>query len=49
MDDAERRNWVMNDESLYRWWKAEGSGLYRFVQENRAMLTKYIVKAIRGE
>ena len=24
LDDAERRQWILNDEGLYRWAKAEG-------------------------
>ena len=24
LDDAERRRWILNDEGLYRWAKAEG-------------------------
>jgi len=46
MNDNDRREWVENDEALYKWWKAEGGGLYRFVQENRASLTKYIQKVL---
>ena len=48
MNDADRRDWVENDEALHKWWKADDGGLYRFVQENRAMLTKYIRRVIQG-
>jgi len=46
LNDEDRREWVQNDEGLYVWWKRSGIGLYRFVQENRAELTRLIQGAI---
>lgn len=34
-NDEERRQWVLNDEGLYRWWQSSRIGLYRFIRENR--------------
>jgi hypothetical protein len=44
MDDEERREWVRNDEGLYRSWKRSRMGLYRFVKENRDVIDS-ILKA----
>lgn len=49
MDDEERRQWVMNDEGLYNWWRSSRMGLYKFVEENRDELTKIINKALNKE
>ncbi len=46
LNDEDRREWVQNDESLYIWWKRSGLGLYRFVRENRAELTRLIQAAL---
>lgn len=46
MSDNDRCEWVNNDESLYLWWKAERIGLYRFVRENRKIITEFILNAI---
>jgi hypothetical protein len=42
LNDGDRREWVMNDEALYSWWRRSRIGLYRFVRENRAEITKAI-------
>lgn len=47
MDDADRREFVQNDEPLYRWYidwnrRARHGGLYRFVRENRAEIDNYL-------
>lgn len=42
INDEDRRQWVENQEDLYLWWKGSSMGLYRFVRENRATLTKII-------
>jgi len=42
MNDEFRRELVLNEEDLYLWWKRSKIGLYRFVKENRAEITKYI-------
>ena len=46
LNDNDRRDWVNNDEGLYDWWKSSGIGLYRFVRENRAELTRIITAAL---
>ena len=35
MNDSERRDWVENDEGLYRWWKSYRMPLTKFIRENR--------------
>ncbi len=35
MNDAEREQWVNNDEPLYTWWKSTLLGLRPFVRANR--------------
>ncbi len=44
MNDDERRNWVLNDEGLYSWWRSERFRftLRQFIRHNRAELTKLI-------
>jgi len=49
MNDAERRLWVENDEGLYSWWKSSRIGLYLFVKENRAELTRMILGRMNRE
>ena len=49
MNDLDRCGWVNNDESLYLWWKTERIGLYRFVRENRRVITEFILKVISKE
>jgi len=45
LNDAERREWVLNDEGLYRWWQSTRprQGLYKFVREHRQELTDLIL------
>jgi hypothetical protein len=49
LNDEDRRQWVQNDEGLYRWWQGSGIGLYRFVRENRDELTTVILAALNRE
>jgi len=49
MNDEERRQWVLNDEGVYRWYIRSRMGLYRFIRENREELTEIIEKAINKE
>ena len=42
MNDEERRLWVLNDEGLYLWYRRSRKGLYAFINENRAELTRII-------
>lgn len=35
MNDEERRQWVLNDEGLYRWYISSRMGLYEFIRKNR--------------
>lgn len=42
MNDQDRKQWVQNDEGLYRWWLSTRQGITTFVRENRAELTRLI-------
>ena len=49
LNDEERRMWIENDESLYRWWKSSRIGLYRFVRENRQEIDSFILPILNKE
>jgi len=42
MNDEERRQWVNNDEGLYRWWQASGLSVRDFIKQNREDLDRVI-------
>lgn len=46
MNDEERRQWVLNDEGLYNWWKSSHMGLYAFINKNREEITNCIERAL---
>jgi hypothetical protein len=46
MDDEERRQWVMNDEGLYNWFRSSRKSLSAFIKENRSELTSMINKKL---
>lgn len=48
MNDAEREDWVNNDEGLYRMWKRSRQSMRAFVRDNRAMLTEVITNVRTG-
>ena len=47
MNDADREEWVNNDEGLYLWWKGSGKSKRAFIRENREELTR-VIKAALG-
>ena len=49
MDDEERRQWVLNDEGLYNWYRSSRMSLKAFIKENRKELTDIINKALGNE
>jgi hypothetical protein len=49
INDEERRLWVLNDYGLYTWWQDSRKGLYRFIRENRAEITRLIMKELNRE
>jgi hypothetical protein len=49
MDDEERRQWVLNDEGLYNWYRSSRMGLYVFIKANRKELTDIINKQLGNE
>ena len=36
MSDAEREQWVQNDEELYNWWRSSRCSMRRFLRDNRS-------------
>ena len=42
MNNRERELWVLNDESLYNWFKASKKSMSLFLKENREELDLYI-------
>ena len=42
MNDQERKNWVMNDEGLYNWWRSSRQGITQFIKENRTEIDRAI-------
>ena len=49
MNDQDREQWVMNDESLYNWWLSTRMGITVFVRKYRAELTAAINRALNVE
>lgn len=51
MNDAERRQWVENDEGLYNMAKAYRGrgGVRQFIRENRAMIDSLIENVTSGK
>jgi len=48
MNDEGRREWVLNDEGLYRWWRSERKPIRKFIRENRQALTEAINNMLNG-
>jgi hypothetical protein len=48
MNDAERSQWVDNDEGLYNWWRASRLSKKRFINENRKEITTAIENVTNG-
>jgi hypothetical protein len=46
INDEERRLWVLNDETLYLWWRSSRATMRQFIRENREELTSYINKVL---
>jgi len=44
--DKEREMWVMNDESLYNWFKSEKKPIRVFIKEHKEELNKFIKKKL---
>jgi hypothetical protein len=41
-NNADRRQWVLNDEGLYSWWTRSNLPLEKFVQDNREQIDHLI-------
>jgi hypothetical protein len=46
LNDAERAQWVDNDEGLYLWWRGSGLSMRSFVRQNRAELDRRIAAVL---
>lgn len=42
MNDADRAQWIDNDESLYDWWRSSRQSQRVFIRENRDEITAAI-------
>ncbi len=49
MNDAERENWVDNDEGLYSLWRYSRKSKRKFIRANRAMIDTAIVNVTTGQ
>jgi hypothetical protein len=49
MNDAERRQWVLNDEGLYDWWRSSRQSMTAFIRANRTELDQAIEPVIEGD
>lgn len=48
MNDSDRQEWVMDDESLYVWYRSARMPIRRFVRENRAEISVHIKNVLEG-
>jgi hypothetical protein len=46
LNDADRAEWIANDEGLTDWWRSSRTGITAFIRANRAELDTQI-KAMR--
>jgi hypothetical protein len=49
MNDAERAQWIDNDEGLYDWWRASRQSKRAFIRANRAEIDQAIEPVIEGD
>jgi hypothetical protein len=49
MNDADRKDWINNDEGLYDWWRASCMSMTRFIRENREEIDRAITPVVEGE
>lgn len=46
LNDADRSQWIDNDEGLYNWWRSSRQSKRVFIRENRVELTRLILEAL---
>jgi hypothetical protein len=49
MNDAERENWVDNDEGLYSLWRSGRKSKRKFIRANRAIIDAAIANITTGQ
>ena len=49
LNDEDRRQWIANDEGLYRWQRSSRLNMRAFIRANRAELDEVIRKVRDGE
>ena len=42
LNNEEREMWIMNDESLYNFWKSSKMSIKKFIREYRKEIDQYI-------
>jgi hypothetical protein len=43
LNDADREEWIGNDEGLHEWWRSSRQGISTFIRANRAELDRLII------
>lgn len=46
LNDADRSEWIDNDEGLYNWWRSSRQSKRVFIRKNREELTRLILEAL---
>lgn len=46
LNDADREEWIINDEGLTAWWRSSRTGITTFIRANRAELDE-LIKTVR--
>jgi hypothetical protein len=43
LNNADREEWISNDEGLHDWWRSSRVGITTFIRANRAELDRQII------
>lgn len=49
MNDREREQWVVNDETLYNWYRSSRMTMRMFLRMNRIYIDTYIAQVLGKE
>ena len=49
LNDADRSQWIDNDEGLYDWWKQSRLPKREFIRQNRAAIDQAINPVVTGD
>lgn len=48
LNNAARRDWIMNDEGLYNWFRRSRQSMAAFIRDNRAEIDAAILPVLEG-